>query len=408
MTDIYFNSLDSPSSDGSFLFEARSSSCPSEPFNREFTVEMWRGDRSTPLWSEQINGSIDWLFVDSQGYSALNYFDHDEARLEFRDSSGEVLCQVNVHHRQQRSIPNEFKLWYPHEGTWCSAGMSGWLDYAFPSFIHDRGKHYFTLLLPFGQELLVDLTEKHMIQQPRPHLLDVFDKARSAEMVARLKQALGRATGLEEESFDLIAHLTHLFEAGAPEVPRRVDHVNSAVWAAGLKADPEALEIVERLMEEDHPVFGPTTSGWAYFCKDYKACWSPVAMEAKLGLAVLGRWTDFQPYIIWVDHVRRLEVPFEKRCAILQELDSIGSGQEFFERVGPPDLVRTESDKLYCVYLLGVGKDLRAIALVGDERYYAPNARPLSFMKFGKERCFELLASDPDGQLVSIQDRCTD
>ena len=51
MTDIFFKSLDSFSSDGSFLLEARTSASDFDAFNDGFTLEMLGSDGVKTQWS---------------------------------------------------------------------------------------------------------------------------------------------------------------------------------------------------------------------------------------------------------------------------------------------------------------------------------------------------------------------
>ena len=404
MTDIFFNSLDSFSSDGTFLLEARTANSDFEPFNDGFTLEMLGSNGTKVLWSEEAVGSVDWIYVDRQGYSAIDYFGHDTARLELRDPAGRVLFQLYIHHGEEQSKPNEFKLWYPSETMWCSAGMLGWYNYAFPCFVHDEQKHYFSLLMPFGQELLVDLNQKIVLFEPEESLRHQVEKTRKTEMLARLGQALGpsvapRITGKEETS-----------PFGNPVYPHRVAHFSSAVWAAGLLVCPESLSLVERLMEQNHAVFEPTTSSGAHFCSELNAEWSPAAMEAKTGLAILGRWTDFQPYLLyyWPDDSARkplyLKVSFDERCSVLNDIEHVAPMREFFLKVGPPDLVRRswEDDRIYFIYFLGVGDDLSAVALTGPLRNDEQDSRSEWLMPLNKDQCLKLLLAEPDGELVRV------
>jgi len=402
MTDIFFNSLDSFSSDGSFLLEARTSASEFEPFNDGFTLEMLGSDGVKTQWSVEAGGSIDWIYVDNHGYSAIDYFGHDTATLELRDPAGRVLFLLQVHHGEEQSEPNEFKLWYPSETMWCSAGMLGWYNYAFPCFVHDEQKHYFSLLMPFGQELLVDLNQKTILSEPEDSLRQLVDAVRKTEMLARLEQALGpsrphRITGKEETS-----------SFGDPVYPRRVAHFRSAVWGAGLLVCPESLSLVERIMEQNHAVLEPTTSSGAHFCSELNAEWSPAAMEAKAGLAILGRWTDFQPYLLyyWPDDSAGkplyLKVSFDERCSILNDIELAAPMREFLLKVGPPDLVRKswEDDRVYFIYFLGVGDELSAVALTGPWSREEPQSRSEWMTPLNREHCLKLLLAEPDGNLV--------
>lgn len=425
MTDIFFDSLDSFSSDGAFLLEARTANSDFEPFNGGFTLELLGSHGTKALWSEEVAGSIDWLYVDNHGYSAIDYFDHDTATLELRDPAGRALFELSVHHGEEQSEPNEFKLWYPSEDMWCSTGMLGWYNHAFPCFAHSEGKHYFSLLMPFGQELLVDLSQKTVLPEPEESLRELVEAARKAEMLARLGQALEpsrppRVTGAE---------VTNVF--GDPIYPHRVDHVSSAVWAAGLQVCPESLTLVERLMEQDHKVLKPTTSSRVHFCTELKAEWSPAAMEAKTGLAILGRWTDFQPYLIQVFEVREvdtesfepspdwgytlpdapveeprlLKVAFEERGTFLRESKPVVPMKEFFLKVGPPDLFRQswEEDRIYFIYFIGIGDDLSAVALTGHLRDVEQDSRSERMISLNREQCLKLLLAEPDGELVRVK-----
>ena len=320
MTNLYFHNQYGESPDGNFRFSATSPNT-GEAFAGGFQGEMVRGGET--IWKKNLDGSVDWLALGNAGHLALGTL-HIGAAIEFFDPVGERIAKLSV---DQGS--GDFPLRYPPPGVYCSAGVAGWDSFAFRHFFEYQGRHFFSLLVTYGQLLLVDLESGARIRDPEPDLVRAMRETRAEQLVHQLKREVD-ASKLPrvEVPIELFMKQQEL-----PQPQNSNITSGAAIWAAGLDQTPEALELVAELLRSEAAIFRHTDSTRGR--GDMAMSWSPLRMEAKLALAAAGQWVATESMMLG----DAKPVPFEERARLLG--DSVSPMESsFYRTVGPPDLVR--------------------------------------------------------------------